>query len=156
MAQKLKTQYQGILAEDTVLSFLSSHSIPIYIVEDKNDTPPTFLELTAFLLERRTKQRGDEALLAPNTLLIAIGVQLYFWMIINKLDVAVTLLKGFHDTAQPHLTDPIKMDGSTDEALVSTHPSMPDLEQITSEDKADISPHNQDCQSGFAVISVQV
>ena len=86
----------AVIAEETVLPLLSSQSLPIYIVEEEDDTLPTFLEPTALLLESITHQRGDEAFLTPNTLLIAPGAQIYYWLIINKLNIPITLPLGLH------------------------------------------------------------
>ena len=58
LAQKLKPNYLAVIAEETVLPPLSSQSLPIYIVEEEDDTLPTFLEPTALLLESVTRQRG--------------------------------------------------------------------------------------------------
>ena len=42
LAQKLKLNYLAVIAEETVLPPLSSQSLPIYIVEEEDDTLPTF------------------------------------------------------------------------------------------------------------------
>ena len=47
LSQKLKPKYFAVIAEETVLPPLSSESLPIYIVEEEDDTLPTFLEPTA-------------------------------------------------------------------------------------------------------------
>ena len=169
LAQNLKPKYLAVIAEETVLPLLSSQSLPIYIVEEEDDTLPTFLEPTALLLESVTCHRGDEALLTPNTLLIGTGAQTYYWLIINKLDVPITLPLGLHignvklqsaeiacmvhflsptdqdlriqlyKDIQPQLTDPVQID-ETDDTSISTHPSMPDLKSMTSENEDDVNP----------------
>ena len=51
-------------------------------MKNEDDTLQTFLEPTALLFESITHQRGDEAFLTPNTLLIATVAQTYYCLII--------------------------------------------------------------------------
>jgi len=44
-----------------------------------------------------------------------------------------------YEDIQPQLTDPVQFD-ETDDASISTHPSMPDLESMTSENEDDVNP----------------
>ena len=44
-----------------------------------------------------------------------------------------------YEDIQPQLTDPLKID-ETDDTSISTHPSMPDLESMTSENEDDVNP----------------
>ena len=44
-----------------------------------------------------------------------------------------------YEDIQPQLTDPVQFD-ETDDASISTHPSMPDLKSMTSENKDDVNP----------------
>ena len=75
--QQIEDDYIVILSEEITVTMypMSAHEISVFIINKDDEIIPTFLQPTALLLESPQVQRGEEAFLVPNTLIIASGAQ---------------------------------------------------------------------------------